>query len=552
VSDWREAIPAETISVELEIPHGNISVRAAPTGEPGYLGAESELQVESSGDRLTVHKVSGWPTDVEVVLPSGVRELQVSTGKGDVDIEGVDLDVEAQTAKGDVRAGSGGRGEFSTGKGDIRLGAWRGRIEATTGKGNIEVAEARGGLEVNTGNGDIRVGEAAGRAEVNTGKGNLVFGRLAGSARLQTGRGDVVVTDLADARLEVQTSRGNLALDGRLAGLQAHLNRGDAHCRCAFAGESFELTTDHGNLRVELVEESPLRIEAISGHGKVESTLPLVRVGRPGPAGRHSQRFVASLGGTSPTATLRLYSAHGDVWIGRPGEATRPGDYSERTTEYDFGESATSRAWADTLRAFPGERFARDMASLGEQIGKQVGESVEEAMARLEREMERLQSEMERVERRAEEESERDERLAEDEAEREEARAEEEERRAEEDEEREEARAEAEERLAEEEEERRERMEEMEEEEEERRERLAELEEERQERLAEERERRAEEEARRRTAIPTTASASPASTAPAEQPDSEMAVLEAVSRGEISVDEAMVLLARLEAERSRR
>ncbi len=523
MSDWRETIPADVTSVEVQIPHGSVQIRTAPSGEPGYVEAETECEVESVGGRLRITRHSGWPSDLEVALPASVRRLQLSTGHGDVEVEGVDADLELETGHGDIRAGNGARGELHTGRGDIHVGAWRGRLSTNTGRGNIEVDAAPEGLEASTGRGDVQVGSAGGRVEASTGRGNLVFGRLSGDAELQSGKGDVVVTDLADARLEAQTSRGNIALDGRVARLRVRLSHGDATCRCAFVGEGFEVVTDRGDLHVELTEESPLRVEVIASHGRVESTLPLVRVGRPGPAGAFSQRYVASLGGTNPTATLRLFSGHGDVWIGRPGEATRRPESAEPSREYDFSESATARAWADTIR-----EFAPQMASLGDTIGKHVEETVEQAMRRLEREMSRLEREMEHLEKQAE-----------DDEEREEARAEEEERHTEEEEER----REAEEGKREEEEQRRE----------EEAERRAEEEDEREEALAEERV-GAEEAARQAPPPPVAPPAppAPAPRPPAAAPDSEMAVLEAVSRGEISVDEAMVLLSRLEAEKRRR
>jgi DUF4097 and DUF4098 domain-containing protein YvlB len=508
MSDWRETISADVTSVEVEIPHGSVEIRAAPSGEPGYVAAESPCEVESTGGRLQITRRSGWPSDLEIALPASVRRLQLQTGHGDVSVEGVDADLEIGTGKGDIQAGDGGRGEFSTGKGDIHIGAWRGRLQLSTGKGNVEVDSAPEGIEATTGKGDVQVGSAGGRVEVNTGKGNLVFGRLSGQAELQTGKGDVVVTDLADARLEVQTSKGNVALDGRVAGLRVRLSHGDVTCRCAFVGDGFEIVADRGDLHVELTEESPLRVEVIASHGRVESTLPLVRVGRPGPAGAFSQRYVASLGGTNPTATLRLFSGHGDVWIGHPGEAAQRPDSAEPAQRYDFSESATARAWADTFREFAPEGVARDMSALGERIGRQVEESVEQAMRRLEREMGRLEREMSRLEEQAEE-----------------------------DDEREEAVAEEAERRVEEEEERREEEEERREEEEERR---AEQEEEREDVVAD----------ARPPAAPAPPPPSPRP--PAAAPSSEMAVLEAVSRGEISVDEAMVLLSRLEAERRNR
>lgn len=519
MSDWRETIPADVTAVDVEIPHGDVQARLAPAGEPGYLAAESAFKVERSETTLTVRQESGWPSDLEVALPASVRQLRLSTGHGDVAIHDLDLDaLTAETGKGDIQADSGGRADLSTGMGDLRLGAWHGPLRLNTGKGRVEIDSALGGLDANTGRGDIRVGDAGGRVVVNSGRGDLVFGRLAGDAKLHTGRGDVVVTDLAGALLELQTSHGNVALDGRVARLRVRLSHGDVSCRCAFVGESFEIVTDHGAIRVEIAEESPLRIEAIAGHGRVESTLPLVKVGRPGPAGAHSHRYVASLGGTNPTATLRLFSGRGNVWLGRPGETAPADDPAAPTSQYDFAESATARAWADTLRSFSTEGVARSMASLGERIGKQVGETVDEAMKRLEREMERLQAEMKQVEKVAEE-------VAEAEEEREEAVREAEEARAEAEEEREES-------------------------------------------LAEEAERRAETEQRPAAQSPVAPSVTPLTppTAPprpeapprpvapaaAEPPSSEMAVLEAVSRGEITVDEAMVLLNRLEADRGRR
>lgn len=391
----RRDLPAgEITAVDVQLSNGDVTLRAAEEGAAGVLEADDAAEVETRGETLHVRHEQAWPVDLRITLPGSVRHVRCLTGHGALRLEGVHAEVHARTGKGDVSlAGGGGRADLETGKGDVRADDWQGPLQLRTGKGNVEAERVRGGLEVRTGKGDVKLDEATERVEVRAGHGSVVAGRLAGEASLQTGHGDVVATDLAGARLEARTGHGEIALGGRLAGLRASTGRGEVVCHCELVEGTFELSSGHGDVTLHLPANADLRIDAATSHGRVESNLPLVKVGRPGPEGAFGRRFVGSIGSAEPKATVLLRTAHGDIRITRPGDG---GEATSETAEHLAG-SATERAWHETLRAHASQMRAEpeDLEDL-EDLQEQIEEQVEAAVAGIDAEVaERVRAQME-------------------------------------------------------------------------------------------------------------------------------------------------------------
>lgn len=393
-----------TVEVQLHT-GGDVTLKAADEGEAGEVEADPGVEVEIQGDAARIYRQHGGPADVEARLPTSVREVRCRTAHGDVEVKGLSADVFARTGRGDVELSDGrGRAEAETGRGEVSVESWQGPVRAQTGHGDIEAERIGGDLEARTGSGSLEIDDVAGRVDAHSGHGNVVVGRLVGEASLHTGHGDVVATDLAGANLTAHTGHGEIALGGRLAGVRASTGRGKIVCRCALAEGSHELTASHGDIVLDLPADAEVRVDAVTGHGRVETNLPLVKVGRPGPEGAHGRRFVGSVGSAEPKATVLLRTGRGDIRITRAGggapsslDATQSAG-SEPWTSAGAG-TATERAWQETLKAHPawpdeGDDLAEQIAEARERAEEEARQRAEEAAAEVQEQMARLGDEM--------------------------------------------------------------------------------------------------------------------------------------------------------------
>lgn len=148
--------------------------------------------VRIGGHRENMHNIS---IDYEIQAPANAF-LEVSSGSGNITIDGVGENAKISTGSGNIHA-TGLHGGFTvgTGSGDIFAEqTGEGDVKAQTGSGNVELKNLHGGLHGGTGSGDIKVsGTATSPWKLETGSGNVEF--WAGSSALtldaSTGSGSI-------------------------------------------------------------------------------------------------------------------------------------------------------------------------------------------------------------------------------------------------------------------------------------------------------------------------------------------------------------------------
>jgi hypothetical protein len=129
-----------------------------------------------------------------VEVPRGVL-VQVSSGNGDVTVDGATAQVHAASGNGDVRVGAGaGQVNISTGNGTVMVDGARGPVRASSGNGRVSVSTAQGPVNASTGNGRIEVSIAS---------------RAVGDMEFSSGNGTVQLTLPADYSAVVDASTGN-------------------------------------------------------------------------------------------------------------------------------------------------------------------------------------------------------------------------------------------------------------------------------------------------------------------------------------------------------
>lgn len=220
--DWSGAIsPGATLRIFTV--NGTVTVRQASGGtarvhgetehagggdEIRYVSARSgnDVRVCALRDNATcdddgVHSGRGsWRSrhargNLTVEVPRGVV-VRVSSGNGDVTVDGATADVHASSGNGDVRVGTGaGVVRASTGNGTVLVEGARGAVNASSGNGRVAISTASGPVSASTGNGRIEVDVASLR-----GAGDMTF---------SSGNGPVVLTLPADFSADIDASTGN-------------------------------------------------------------------------------------------------------------------------------------------------------------------------------------------------------------------------------------------------------------------------------------------------------------------------------------------------------
>ncbi|HEX6751779.1 MAG TPA: DUF4097 family beta strand repeat-containing protein [Longimicrobium sp.] len=136
-----------------------------------------------------------------VEVPRGVV-VHVSSGNGDVAVDGGTADVHASSGNGDVRVGAGAAEvHASSGNGTVMVDGARGPVRASSGNGRVAITTASGPVNASTGNGRIEVAMSSLR-----GSGDMSF---------SSGNGSVTLTLPGDfsANLEASTGNGGIHSD---------------------------------------------------------------------------------------------------------------------------------------------------------------------------------------------------------------------------------------------------------------------------------------------------------------------------------------------------
>ncbi len=158
-------------------------------------GDDAKSEASCSGGEMGVR----GRIEIDVSVPKGVR-FSGWTANGEVDVDGLDGEVEAHAQNGSVRIATLGVARASTVNGSVvaRLGAtrWAGTIELESVNGHVDVELASGTglrLAAETMHGQIRVGLPMTDARVEDTRVEGTIGGGGGALRLRTVNGAIAV-----------------------------------------------------------------------------------------------------------------------------------------------------------------------------------------------------------------------------------------------------------------------------------------------------------------------------------------------------------------------
>jgi hypothetical protein len=191
----------------------------------------------------------GWGRDrraranFTIEVPSGVV-VRVSSGNGDVSVDGATADVHAASGNGDVSVGSGAANvRASSGNGAVRVVSARGPVNASSGNGRVTVSTAMGPVEASTGNGNIDVSMASLR-----GRDDLEF---------SSGNGSITLTLPRDFSAVLDATTGNGGVDSQFPmRVQGRMSQNRVRATIGEGGRKLHVSTGNGTIRLRRAGDS--------------------------------------------------------------------------------------------------------------------------------------------------------------------------------------------------------------------------------------------------------------------------------------------------------
>jgi hypothetical protein len=356
--EWERQYPAEGLTaIEIELRRGDVVVETGPPdkvvlrADSGNSVTEADLRIQQGDGVLRIAQVSiggGWGgnffedlgrgdfnlerlgelfnrfgrIDLRLAVPPSVRRVSAVSGLGSVRVLQWADEARVRTGKGDVTIGAAsGRVDVKCGVGAVRVERFGGSCAIQTGMGEVTVGGGEGEARLHTGVGKVQVADATLNLDANTGMGDVRLERVGGKASLRTGLGELRVVGARDLTLDVQTGKGDLRADGAFGPVRGRSGFGAVIWQASRLGSSVELNTGHGEIDFTFATgNGAIRIDAASGRGRIDSDIPLMQVGQPGPEGFFRQRVVGTAGEGEIRTTVRLRSGAGNVRLHR-GEA---------------------------------------------------------------------------------------------------------------------------------------------------------------------------------------------------------------------------------------
>jgi len=224
--------------IEIDAVSGDVDVRPA-TGKDVVVRLESRVEPEDAFEPRVEQKGSTVRIDEQwhgpnshghvqwtVLAPAGSRDLilEMHTASGDLDVEGIDAEIDLRTASGDVRLTDvhlAARSDLSTASGDydlrrVTLGE---RCELSTASGDIglERVELADDCELSTASGDIDATDCKGPMELSTASGRVSVEKcdVVGRGKFTSASGDVDLQlgRLPKDELYASSASGDVQLD---------------------------------------------------------------------------------------------------------------------------------------------------------------------------------------------------------------------------------------------------------------------------------------------------------------------------------------------------
>lgn len=226
----------------LRIPEGTITIGSSPDK---FIHAEYELHGSASlisGWRSSVRKhdsilimTNETPKDiytasVNVSIPGQIKDFEIHSMKGEIDIRGCDIDILAIS-------------EFGT----IHINGSR-NVEASSVQGSVTLLNC-GSATVNTIDGSVKCSKLGGSLHIETQGGDIQASRVKGNVIALSRDGDISVLK-PEGRIRLISHEGDIELElaGTFGGGEANTYSGDINLMLEQANVEFRAETLSGQI----------------------------------------------------------------------------------------------------------------------------------------------------------------------------------------------------------------------------------------------------------------------------------------------------------------
>jgi DUF4097 and DUF4098 domain-containing protein YvlB len=180
-------------------------------------------------------------------------------------------------------------------------------VQVHTGSGGVEIDGVRSQVEATSGSGDLRLRDLGNRVHVQTGSGGIRAQDVSAPFYAHTGSGDIDAQLNGSGDVDIQTGSGSVQLRGVKGGLHARTGSGGIQVEGSVAG-AWQLHTGSGNIRLAIGSGSGFNLHVHTGSGSIHSDLPITVLGT---MGLHELK--GAVGGGGPE--VEVSTGSGDVEI---------------------------------------------------------------------------------------------------------------------------------------------------------------------------------------------------------------------------------------------
>ncbi|MBL8965645.1 MAG: DUF4097 family beta strand repeat protein [Spirochaetaceae bacterium] len=131
-------------------------------------------------------------TDIRIRLPAAIRDLEIHSRSGDIEVGGLNLGILAETETGRVRVADATSLEAFSASGDIEIERV-GTAEIRAGTGRVRCIDSSDVVVARSKSGDIDVEDAGGDLYLETASGEISIARPRGRVRASSHAGDIEI-----------------------------------------------------------------------------------------------------------------------------------------------------------------------------------------------------------------------------------------------------------------------------------------------------------------------------------------------------------------------
>jgi hypothetical protein len=270
-------------AVEAEGVRGDALVRLAPKAKLTAGGVQGSLEIDGEGAEIKLQRIAG---PLRMTGRGGTAEMSLLSGGGDLRLSGTPLKL--SNCKGDLAIESDAAVEFDGSTSSLRFELDGGTLKGKNNRGPVEVrgrdaevqlAAIEGTIRVQGDGLRVKLSDNPGEIQIDTSSSDVTLERSGGALGLKVDRGRL---DVARAMGAVTATVYNAdAVFAELYGpLTLDIDGGNADLGWAqVSGDRDTMVRSaSGDVTVRIPESTACRVEAKTRVGRIDSSLPTVRV----------------------------------------------------------------------------------------------------------------------------------------------------------------------------------------------------------------------------------------------------------------------------------